>query len=265
MKVNTYLSTLLCALFFNSAAFAAETYSYIKKSGDQTTAILELYTSEGCSSCPPAEKYLTQLNLQHSKSKSFIPLAFHVDYWDYIGWEDPYASPKHGERQRAIAIRNRLSSLYTPQFVLYGRDFPAHKNIPDAIDIINKTKPRADIVINAQLDENRLKTNISVTANEKRSQWNTSVFIAITENGLSSNITDGENQGLLMKHDHVVRHLIGPVKMNGTDKLELMENILLDQNWKLDNLALVVFAKDSTDGTTHQALKLALKQPTTKK
>ncbi|MGH8858585.1 MAG: DUF1223 domain-containing protein, partial [Polaromonas sp.] len=86
-------------------------------SGPTITPVIELYTSEGCSSCPPADKWASSL-----KDKGLVVQAFHVGYWDYIGWVDRFAAPAYTARQREIAARNNLRSIYTPQAVLNGRD-----------------------------------------------------------------------------------------------------------------------------------------------
>jgi len=259
MRLKNILNTIACAFIITcSTANAGEIF---KQSGMRTTAILELYTSEGCSSCPQAEKYLKQLNKQHITKKSYIPLAFHVDYWDYMGWEDPYSSPKHGDRQRDITIRNKQKSIYTPQFVLYGRDFPAHENIPKAIDIINNIKPRANIELKAKLENNKLlEAIVSIDSDDEKVKWGANIYIAIAEDHLSSSISDGENKGLSLKHNNVVRKLIGPIKMEGKQNIKISQKITLDKQWKLSNLTLVIFAEDSLNGTTHQSLQLALKE-----
>jgi hypothetical protein len=157
------------------------------QSGSSTVAVIELYTSEGCYNCPAAERYLKEITEKHADKKQFIPLAFHVDYWDYIGWEDPFADPAFGERQRSIAQRNRLNSLYTPQFVLYGKDFPAYQNIPEAIGIVNDIKPRVDIAINTFLEkDNKLDAVISIKARDAHAMQYANIFIALSEDNLSS-------------------------------------------------------------------------------
>lgn len=261
MKKNlllTFCSLFIVLLFANSQA--QEPVKGSIKSTASTVAILELYTSEGCNSCPAAEKYLKQMVEKHKDTKQFIPLAFHVDYWDYIGWKDPYSNPAFGKRQRDIAIRNQLNTLYTPQFVLHGQDFPSYNNIPDAVGIINDIKPQADISLSATLTDTQLDTLITVNAKNERSKQYADVYIAIAENNLSSQVTDGENDGLTLQHAHVVRQFLGPFPLQGKDKLELNETIKLDGKWKRNDLSLVVFAQDRLDGTTLQAIQIPLSE-----
>ena len=86
------------------------------------TALLELFTSEGCSSCPPAETWLTSLKTSPGLWKEFVPVAFHVDYWDHLGWRDPWSSREFSDRQRAYAASWSNNSVYTPGFVLTARN-----------------------------------------------------------------------------------------------------------------------------------------------
>src|SRR5262245_35977291 len=92
------------------------------QSGPGTAALVELYTSEGCSSCPPADRWLATLGQRYAPG-SVVPLALHVDYWDYIGWKDPYAKREFSLRQRKLSQLQRMALVYTPQVVLQGRDF----------------------------------------------------------------------------------------------------------------------------------------------
>jgi len=92
-------------------------------SGVRQVTLLELYTSQGCSSCPPAERWLNKLVDDDDLWTEIVPLAFHVDYWDYLGWQDPYAAPAYGERQRDYARAGRSSTVYTPGFFANGREW----------------------------------------------------------------------------------------------------------------------------------------------
>src|SRR5258706_16133613 len=92
------------------------------RSGPSTAALVELYTSEGCSSCPPADQWLSSFG-RARRSGLVVPIAFHVSYWDYIGWKDAYADPRFGERQRERAQATGASMVYTPQVMIGGGDF----------------------------------------------------------------------------------------------------------------------------------------------
>src|SRR2546430_7591383 len=113
------IAAAVLALFLADAA-GAERCSAL--SGERTTALVELYTSEGCSSCPPADRWLSCLGKTH-RPEVVVPLALHVDYWDYIGWKDPYAKREFSQRQRRLSQLQRLALVYTPQVLLEGMDF----------------------------------------------------------------------------------------------------------------------------------------------
>jgi hypothetical protein len=256
-KFNQYILLLLIGPWLSSVALAANPGYQTSQTG-KTTAVIELYTSEGCINCPPAERFLKQLLEQQMSDREVIALAFHVDYWNDEGWEDPFSHAQYGDRQRTIAIRNQLNSLYTPQFVLYGKDFPAYENIPQAVDIINKSKPQATLQTITDLNKQALQVDVKITAETERAQTLAQTYLLITENNLVSDIKDGDNQGKTLHHYHVVRTMIGPFSQGGHKQLSLTKTLQLDPKWKRHDLHLVIYTQDSADGTTLQAMQLPL-------
>ena len=101
------------------------------KSSGAPSSLIELYSSEGCSSCPPAEEWLNHLKGDAGLWKSVFPVAFHVDYWDGLGWPDRFARAEYTQRQRDYAARLRQDSVYTPEFVLNGLEWRPSQGIPD--------------------------------------------------------------------------------------------------------------------------------------
>ena len=114
---------ILCLVVIFVANLNAQNTSLTFQSAREQTALIELYTSEGCSSCPPAETWLSRLKESPGLWRDFVPLAFHVDYWDYLGWGDPWANKSFSDRQRAYAKQWRSDSIYTPGFVLNGKEW----------------------------------------------------------------------------------------------------------------------------------------------
>lgn len=114
-------------IFFLSIAFGTVTgndsRSITFKSGPDQTVLIELFSSEGCSSCPPADAWMGRLRSRNDLWNTYIPVVFHVDYWDYIGWKDPFASPAYTRRQRTYARLWGNFSVYTPGFVVNGREW----------------------------------------------------------------------------------------------------------------------------------------------
>ena len=168
------------------------------QSSGNKTALIELYTSEGCSSCPPAEAWLSRLKESPGLWKDFVPLAFHVDYWDYLGWQDPWASNSFSDRQRAYAKQWRSDTIYTPGFVLDGkewRDWSGRKDGPKS------GVAKAGVLTVSSVDMNRWQVSFA-PANTAGAGYE--VHAALLACGLSSNVKAGENRGHLLTHDFVV-------------------------------------------------------------
>jgi hypothetical protein len=144
MKTISFLCAMLVSTLAPAASAAA---GCTAKSGAQTLAVVELYTSEGCDSCPPADRWLSGLKGAGTYADRVLPLALHVDYWDYIGWRDPFAQAQFSARQREMAAINRVRTVYTPQVLVGGRDFRPGDGFDAALEKINRTPPRADLEI----------------------------------------------------------------------------------------------------------------------
>lgn len=180
----------------------------VTRSGPTTAALVELYTSEGCSSCPPADRWLSQLKAEAAKG-SVVPLAFHVTYWDYIGWRDAFADERHTARQRARASASGARYVYTPQVVLGGRDFrgwSSARSVAGALEAINRRPARADIEVRVQpAAAGKLMVEARANVAPGVATKDLALVIAATQDGLSSRVTAGENRGERLRHDFVVR------------------------------------------------------------
>jgi hypothetical protein len=177
--------------------------------------VIELYTSEGCSSCPPADQWLAQLDASKFTNTLVVPLALHVDYWDYIGWKDRFAQQQFSARQRDIVKTNQLSSAFTPQFVVNGKNFtPWRKTaaIKDYIELASTMS--AQVKLSAQVsqlnNELIIKGDVKgdIKSDIKATKEITFVNLVITEDQLKNDVTAGENKGEQLKHDSVVRRWI---------------------------------------------------------
>src|SRR6185295_16953491 len=116
-------TTIPFAAMLALAVVGADAAQCTARSTGQTVALVELYTSEGCDSCPPADRWLSSLGTKGYAPDRVVPIALHVDYWDYIGWKDPYARQAFSARQRKMASLARAAAIYTPQVMLQGQDF----------------------------------------------------------------------------------------------------------------------------------------------
>src|SRR6266404_5814599 len=194
---------------FVASANAQNTSLTFQSSGEQV-ALLELYTSEGCSSCPPAETWLSRLKESPGLWKDFVPVAFHVDYWDYLGWRDPWASKSFSDRQRTYAKQWRSDSTYTPGFVLNGkewRDWSGRKDGPKSPGL------KAGVLTVTSSDTNRWQVSFA-PASAVGSNYE--VQAALLAGGLSSKVKAGENRGRLLNHDFVVLTLAkAPLVLSG--------------------------------------------------
>ena len=197
-----------CALGCAGTALAADACR--AESATTLTPVIELYTSEGCSSCPPADKWLSTLKPAAASGKAVVQ-AFHVGYWDYIGWVDRFATPAHTTRQRQVASANSLSSIYTPQVVRNGQDWR------DWGRTLAATEPAR-----ARISLQRNGTDAfeaMVTPAEGVTRW--SAYWTVTEHGHSSKVKAGENAGELLQHDFVVRQYVPAGDYQGASRLQL--------------------------------------------
>ena len=252
---NIALASFFVSLV-STNTFAADSCS--AKSGNETAAVLELYTSEGCNSCPPADKWVSSLAPNGFNANHIVPLAFHVDYWDYIGWSDRFAHAEFSSRHRGLARANGSGTVYTPQVFVSGKVLrPAYSNVKlnDTLKPINTAKPRADIAL--ALDASNPGTlNLGASASLTDPSGEAQAYLAVYENTLYSNVKAGENRGVKLEHDYVVRELIGPLKFDRQGKLETKRSVTVPSDWKLKDLGIAAFVQRRDSGETLQALQL---------
>jgi hypothetical protein len=182
-------------------------------SGSNRIAVVELYTSEGCSSCPPADRWLSALSVSSGLGPDkVLPLAFHVDYWDYIGWKDPFADPRFTRRQEVIAVRNRQRSLYTPQVVVDSTDWRQWwEPRPFLSQVTQVNQQAAPLTVQLQADWRpkaqgvvQFSTEVMPVSSAQVGDRST-LHIAVFEHQLETDVKRGENAGKTLRHDAVVR------------------------------------------------------------
>ena len=188
---RAWIIVLLAALTANAAPL-------IFQSSERQTSLLELYTSEGCSSCPPAETWLGQLKDSPGLWINFVPVAFHVDYWNSLGWRDPWSKAEFSDRQRAYAQAWRSENIYTPEFVLDGQEWRHglwQKSVPAAAE------SNAGLLTVSSAGTNRWEVTF-VPAQKKKLIYE--IHAALLVSGVSSDVKAGENAGRQLKHDFAV-------------------------------------------------------------
>lgn len=218
----------------------------VAESPTERPHLVELYTAEGCSSCPPAEKWLSSLR----DSTGYIGLEFHVDYWDDLGWHDPFADARYTERQRVLARRETRNNVYTPQVAVDGRVWKTWPKAPPPEPATTAAPALRVSVVPA----NEMRVNVETTGNMVLpSRYR--LFVALSENGLSSAVQAGENRGKQLDHDMVVRAFEGPLD------LPRAETVLKPPSG-VDRAksSVVAFIEDGKSGEIVQALRVPLAQ-----
>jgi hypothetical protein len=231
-------------------------------SPDYTVAVVELYTSQGCSSCPPADRWLSSLPAGTPRLRA-IPLAFHIGYWDTIGWKDPFARKEFNERQYQLAAFNRSRGVYTPE-VFVGASELSDWNRPEAfarsLAGINERAPLARIELQAQwlapaagsrAPDQRLSVEVHWTADA--SARDPQLLLAVKRNGYVTHVEAGENGGSMLHNDHVVRTWAGPFKA-AAKPLTAELSVAAAQG----DASLVAIAQDGITGAVLQAVELPL-------
>jgi len=192
---KTILTFAILLTGFNINASETETETLTLESSTNVPTFIELYTSQGCSSCPPADRYLNSLKKKKGLFTDFIPMAFHVDYWDYLGWKDPFASAQHSNRQRLYKARNKSNSVYTPQFIVSDQEWRGFFK-----------RRKADL--NSQF-KNPKKLSVEFDGREIKAEYaadKTFLYLhtAILGIGTETSIPRGENAGRTLKQDFIV-------------------------------------------------------------
>lgn len=211
----------------------------VMTSTPRTPVLVELFTSEGCSSCPPADNALARLaQRQPVEGVELIALGFHVTYWDYLGWKDPYGSSEYGERQRRYALEGDENRVYTPQMVVDGvRSFVGGEDEARAQAAIAGKRPKVPLGLTARVEGDTVVVRVRT---EKAPARGLELWAALAEDGLSSDVKRGENAGRKLAHAAVVRTMVtlpAPKAEEGGFVSEA--RLKLEPGWKREKLRAV--------------------------
>jgi hypothetical protein len=201
--------------------------------------VVELFTSQGCSSCPPADRLLSEL-ANHEHERPVIALAFHVDYWNDLGWRDPFSSSAATERQE-MYTRALGRGLYTPQLVVNGRAHVVGSRRGEVDRALAAARPVTTLAASAQLQGSILHVAATVPTGAH-------AIVAVVEDALDTEVRAGENRGEHLRNDRVVRAL-APLD-------DGRANVSVDPSWRRDHLGAVVLA-NGADGSIVAATSLA--------
>ncbi len=231
----TTIRNLVSCLALVISCLRASSQPVAFQSTDRQTALLELFTSEGCSSCPSAETWLGRLKESPGLWKEFVPVAFHVDYCDYLGWRDPWGSKDLSERQRAHAASWNRDSIYTPGFVLNGKEWRDWSRLKDG------PKPAASqpgVLTVSSADRIHWRVSFAPT---NRSDHRYEAHAALLASGLTSDIKAGENRGRRLNHDFVVLALAESSLTTEADKATGELSLAAAKKGQASQLAIAVW------------------------
>ena len=253
-SMNRPRSGLTVLLAVTSAALPTAGFAVCDaRSGPNTAALVELYTSEGCSSCPPADQQLSRLRQALDPAAEVVPLALHVGYWDYIGWKDPYARDAFGKRQSWLVRANRSNTVYTPQFFVNGSELRRWQGaMRETVRRLNARPASAAIRVQARVASNGDLT-LDAQATARAGSEPSALYLALAESGLESKVTRGENSGATLAHDHVVREWIGPVRLSD-GAARVQRDIPLQAAWSRSRLEVVAFVQGERTGSVLQTV-----------
>ncbi len=253
MKYLTSGLVLIAAAAVFGLAFRAKQEVHASMpAGPRAPVIVELFTSEGCSSCPPADQFLAKLETEQPISNAeVIALEEHVDYWNNLGWTDPFSSDSATIRQYAYAGAIGNGNAYTPQMVVDGQDEFVGSRERQARAVIEHAATRKKAEVNviagqsapdgSQTFEIKIGTLPGSTTGDKPEVW-----MAITETGLHSDVKRGENAGEDLHHAAIVRKLrkLGAAGTAGETAYTTEEKVKLDRSWKRENTRVVIFVQE---------------------
>jgi hypothetical protein len=211
--MNNWTISLALAAAIAGTAQAAP--ACMGSSPAHTVALVELYTSEGCDSCPPADKFVSGLRAEGLKPEQAVLLSMHVDYWNYIGWKDVFSRPEFTQRQRKLADLVGSRTIYTPELFVGARELRSDRwqgGLVDAVKRVNATPAKADIAVSVGA-AGPAGLPIEVKANAHAGG---KLFVALVQSGIDSQVKSGENRGRLLHHDFVVREWLAPVALEGS-------------------------------------------------
>ncbi|HEX5803637.1 MAG TPA: DUF1223 domain-containing protein [Azospira sp.] len=269
------LSCILLLAVAGGAAPAQGAAACRQTSPAHTVALVELYTSEGCSSCPPADRWLATLAARYGRDR-LLPLSLHVDYWDYIGWRDPFAQAQFAERQRRLAALSAAAtrttgtsagtsagaSIYTPEVFVGLRELRGWHDaaaFERRLREINRQPARAEIGLDlhAATDDGLVVEVAVAVPAAAAGPGPLHGMLVVYEDGLVSSVGRGENRGATLQHAHVVRYWSPPWPLRaGGEAQRWRQRVPLAADWKGKNLGLAALVHNLRTGEVLQAVSL---------
>lgn len=259
MNIRLAYSILAFAAFSSTTYPASSAGQCAKQSPAHSVALVELYTSEGCSSCPPADRWISRPDSKGYGTDELIRLSLHVDYWDQLGWKDKFANRKFSERQRDLAGLAKNRVVYTPEVFLNLREmrsWGSASRFREAVRQINAKPANADIrleITAATSEQMLIQASFQLKPGVAAKQPNAA--IALYENKLVNAVMAGENRGVTLHHDYLVREWIGPIEIAG-GAAKFRKTVKIDRAWNPKNLGVAAFVQDFATQEVFQATAL---------
>jgi len=245
------LRLLIIASLLSTPLFAGA--PIVVTSSDRQIAVVELYTSEGCSSCPRADRWLAELVTTRQQDLDLLALAFHVDYWDYLGWKDRFSNADYTKRQRVLGANNRQNTIYTPEFFVNGKEARGSGHILQQIQQTNQQPAPLSLQLTVSRDESELL--IAVRASTERDVGaQIHHRYLVYENNLSTDVKRGENSGKVLHHQQVVRYM-SPTQSLQTEN---RHRIAIDPAWQGANVGIAVLVTSAGNQRYLQAVHAAV-------
>ena len=233
--------------------------SFTQIESDRVPVVLELFTSEGCSSCPPADALLSKLaQTQAVRGVEIIPLGMHVTYWDQLGWRDPASLPLATERQQDYSRVFGADRVYTPQAVVDGREEligSAEAGVRQALTKAAQ-QPHARLAIAASAGADAITADVTVGAIPSEIKEKLHAWFIVTEDGLTSVVKRGENGGRTLRHDAVVRSIAG-ADLGGAQLLSFRAS--LRPEWKRERMHVIALLQGKNSRRIFGAAQTVLK------
>lgn len=246
-------TTLFIVLLWSPLAMAWK----IQVSSPQTvTPLLELYTSEGCSSCPPADKFLAKLS-ETLDLQQVTAMALHVDCWNYLGWEDPFSKPAYTQRQRLLGQLNKQRTIYTPEFFVNGEETRGTRQVLRRIQDLSEQAAELRLALTVEsLEPRQVKLLATAEWLDHAQQQDLQWIVVWLQNDIQRKIGAGENRGETLQHERVVREWLGPFRGQQIQQvLEVPADASLDDS----QIAVLAFGENGLEYL--QSLQVELQQP----
>jgi hypothetical protein len=248
----------LTVIVFTTAAAFLAAFLFAENSAPRSVAnansltpvVVELFTSEGCSSCPPADLLLQKLDKQPIPGAQLIVLSEHVDYWNHIGWTDPFSSAAYSERQNTYGNRLRLESVYTPQMVVDGSDEFVGNDSHEATKAFEKAAANTKVPVRisgATIEGNIVKAHLETDALPAQSKKADLVFV-VALNHAESQVARGENSGQHLTHVAVVRALVKAGSLSKGQSFSQDVSAKIESGVDPSQLRVIAFLQESGQG-----------------